>query len=232
MKLRAIRNITNYELTGFGADNNQEGILFGENQVWSKVVIDSDELPTLSETAAERLKDYCLDNYPINPFIINYDETAIEQLPEETLFASITPDIVAANMDKFDYNKDLEFANNYEKTLTEVFPERYYEDTEMGVIRRKVDDLIANPELRYLDDEKDTSNETIDESDNIEDQNTDTEEVVEETTDEVVEETPVEEEITDEPSEKEVVEETTEETTEEVIDADKDGGEVTEEVVE
>lgn len=152
MKLRAIRNINNYELTGFGADNDQAGQMFGVDQVWSKLVIEPDQIPTLSEEALKRLDDYCLDSYPINPFIINYDETAVEQLPNETLFASITPEIVAANMEKFEYKQDLEFANGYGKSVVEVFPERYYEDTEEGVVRRKIDDLIADPDLRYLDD--------------------------------------------------------------------------------
>lgn len=152
MKLRAIRTIENYELTGFGVDNDQAGQMFGENQVWSKVVVEDTEIPTLSESALKRLDDYCMDKYPINPFIVNYDETAIEQLPNETLFKSITPDIVALYMDKFDFKKDMEFAEKYGRTIIEVFPERYYEDTEEGVIRRVIDNLIADPDLRYLDD--------------------------------------------------------------------------------
>ena len=115
MKLRAIRSIETYELIGFGADANQEGQMFGDGQVWSKVVIEDTEIPTLSEEALQRLNDYCMDKYPINPFIINYDETAIEQLPNETLFKSITPEIVAYHMDKFDFKSDMEFAEKYGK---------------------------------------------------------------------------------------------------------------------
>jgi len=181
MKLRAIRSIETFELIGFGADNDQAGQMFGDNQVWSKLVIEPDQIPSLSEEALERLKDYCMEKYPINPFIVNYDETTIEQLPNETLFASITPEIVAAHMEKFEYKQDLEFANKYEKSIVEVFPERYYEDTEEGVVRRKVDNLIADPELRYLDD-KPMIDEKIEEDETIEENIN--EEVVEETTEE------------------------------------------------
>jgi len=139
--------------------------------------VEDTEIPTLSEEALQRLNDYCMDKYPINPFIINYDETAIEQLPNETLFKSITPEIVAYHMDKFDFKRDMEFAEKYGKSILEVFPERYYEDTEEGIIRRVVDNLIADPDLRYLDDKP-----MIDEK--IEN---------EEITEEVVEETEIEE---------------------------------------
>jgi len=184
MKLRAIRSIETYELIGFGADANQEGQMFGDGQVWSKVVIEDTEIPTLSEEALQRLNDYCMDKYPINPFIINYDETAIEQLPNETLFKSITPEIVAYHMDKFDFKRDMEFAEKYGKSILEVFPERYYEDTEEGIIRRVVDNLIADPDLRYLDD-KPMIDEKIENEENTEEVVEETE--IEESSEEVVE---------------------------------------------
>lgn len=144
MKLRAIRDIITYELTGFGADVDQAGQSFSHNQIWSNVVIDSSEMPSLSITAKERLKFYNMRMYPIHTFKINEDETEIEVIPDKILFSSIPIEVVKSNMNKINYEEDLKSAEEINISILELFPERYYEED--STIKRKVDNKPADSE--------------------------------------------------------------------------------------
>lgn len=130
MLLRAIKLIGSNKLVGYGyaTNENKTGVVDSDSE-WSSVTFEDNAMPNLSDFTIDKLYHYGFSCCPINPFIINEEENKIYPISDEEIFKSIISD---KEIDKTyeEYNRDKSFADKYEMTVLEAFPEKYVDSND------------------------------------------------------------------------------------------------------